>query len=118
MRPGNQICTTFASVSSGLKGLFPVSIFIFHAITVSAFDERLPTLHPPINGCGGQRVVDVDDHAPVLGCAVGSQHDRSRLVSSRNDLKHEVHAAVINGQITQPQEELRRIFAQRLAWYL
>jgi hypothetical protein len=111
----NQFCTTLASVSSGLKGLFPVSIFIYHAIAVSAYDERLPVSHPPINGCGGQRVVDVDDLAPVTGCTVDSQHDRSRLVSGRNDLKHEVHTAFIDGQITQLQEEHRRIIAQRLA---
>jgi hypothetical protein len=62
----NQFCTTLASVSSGLKGLFPVSIFIYHAIAVSAYDKRLPVSHPPINGCGGQRVVDVDDLARAL----------------------------------------------------
>ena len=66
---------------------------------------------------GGQCVVDVKDHAPVFECAVGSQLDRSRLITGSDDLEQQVRTAFVDGWIAQfIKEEQRGEFYTMTLW--
>ncbi len=62
-------------------------------------------VHQSVDHGGGQGVVEVEDTPPVSEGAICGDHNRSGLVTGRNDLEQQVSTAFVDRQVAQFVEQ-------------
>ena len=104
-RPYADDATVQTIVTEAWLGRMSVGAFVFHAVTFSLNDDRLPVMHQPVDHGGGQGVVHVEDRAPVPEGSIGRDDDRAAFIPGGDDLEQQVRTAFVDGQIAQLIEE-------------
>ena len=90
---------------------------IASAITSAVDDQGLAMVHQTIDDRGGQRIVDVEDLAPLPEDAIGGDHDRTTLIAGGHHLEHQVGTPLVDREVPQfvQQQELgTRVFSESL----
>ena len=72
---------------------------VFHAITFAVNDHGFSVMQKPVQHGAGQRAVVVEDFGPVFIGLVGGQQDGALLIALADDLKEQVGADLVDGQI-------------------
>jgi hypothetical protein len=72
--------------------------------SVSLNHQRLPVMHQPVDQGRGQRVVHVEQGAPIPEGSIRGKHDRSGFVTGRDHLEQQIGPALVDRQIAQPND--------------
>ena len=78
-----------------------IEIFIYHLITLSLNDDRLPVMHQPIDQDRCQCVVHIKQGAPFPEGSIRGQHDRSGFITGSDHLEQQIGPALVDEQIAQ-----------------
>ena len=71
----------------------------FHAVA-GAFDhDGFGVMEEPVEHCGGQGAVVIEDRGPLLEGFIGGQHDGTAFVPGADDLKEQIGALLVDRQI-------------------
>ena len=76
-------------------------VVVVRAIAFPFNRDRLPVMHQPIDHGGRQRVVDVEDLAPIPESAIRRDDDRTGFIAGCDDLRHQVSTSFVDGKISQ-----------------
>jgi hypothetical protein len=98
---GNSISSRRPGGVSGWSGLD----LIFHSIAFPLDENGLGMVEEPVEDCGSEDAVVVEDLRPVFERAVGGDDDGSPLIALGDDLKEEIGAVFVDGQISELIEE-------------
>src|SRR5258707_13872505 len=74
-------------------------VLVFHPITGAFDDNGFGVVKQSVQDGGGDGAVVVEDGGPLLEGFVGRQNDGAALVALADDLKKEVRAVLVNGQV-------------------
>jgi len=97
VRPRADDATVQTIVTEAWLGRMSVGAFVFHAVTFSLNDDRLPVMHQPIDHGGGQGVVHIEDRAPIPEGSVRGDHDGAGFIPGGDDLEQQVRTAFVDG---------------------
>ncbi len=96
-----MLCSGHSSVES--------DFFVFHAITVSLNNDRLPVMHQPVDQGRGQGVVHIEELAPFPEGSIRGDHDRSNFMTGGDNMEQQIGSTLVDGQIAQLIKEEKTV---------
>ena len=71
---------------------------VFHPEALAFDDDGVRMMQQPIQDCGGQGAVMVEDRGPLLKSTVGGNDDRPLFIAQADHLEEQVGARLVNGE--------------------
>src|SRR6185436_8805605 len=78
---------------------------ILHPVTGALDDDGFRMMEKAVEDSGGNRAVVIEDGGPLLEGLIGGENDRSAFVALADDLKEQVGAVLVDGEVADLVQE-------------